>query len=100
MTNSVATTVIGPNGERLFDGQSRGICGDAIRDASLAQTRLVDELIQERDMDVQLIGVGGASTADHVQAYLKAGAHAVHIATAAMVDPLVAMKIRQHTPLL
>lgn len=94
MTNSVATTVT-ESGKRLFDGQSRGICGDAIRNASIQQVRMVNALLRERDLDVELIGVGGASKAEFVKKYLDAGAHAVHIATAAMVDPLVAVKIRE-----
>jgi dihydroorotate dehydrogenase len=95
MTNSVATTVRNRVGGLMFDGQKRGICGDATRDASVAQTRMFSELITSRGLSLKLIGVGGASTADHVRAYLNAGAEAVHIATAAMVDPLVACHIRR-----
>ena len=95
MTNSIAATVRGNHdGSLLFDGQPRGICGDATREASLAQTREVSELIKERRYRTLLIGVGGASTASHVREYLSAGAHAVHLATAAMLDPCVALKIR------
>ena len=42
-----------------------------------------------------MIGVGGARTADHVLEYLAAGAEAVHIATAAMVDPEVGLAVRR-----
>ncbi|MEQ8786599.1 MAG: hypothetical protein RIC55_09885 [Pirellulaceae bacterium] len=96
MTNSIATTVRATDGAtQLFDGQKRGICGDATRQASVAQTRLMHELIRERGLKLQLIGVGGASTAEHVREYLAAGAQAVHLATAAMVDPGVALAIRR-----
>lgn len=94
MTNSVAATVES-SGQLLFDGQKRGICGAATRDASTAQTKLFAELIRERGETTRLIGVGGASTADDVRAYLKAGAECVHIATAAMVEPLTGVRIRQ-----
>ncbi len=94
MTNSVAAVVHEPDGRLLFDGQPRGICGDATRDASIAETKLFAELIAERGLPTKLIGVGGASTAAHVRAYLDAGAESVHIATAAMIDPLVASRIR------
>ncbi len=94
MTNSVAATIRGADGGLLFDGQKRGICGAATFEASLAQTQLFARLIRERGRGPKLIGVGGASTADHVRAYLDAGAECVHIATAAMVDPTVALKIR------
>jgi len=93
MTNSIAST-IGSGEEQLFAGQPRGVCGEAIHTASVAQVKMFAVLIEEQQSTLQLIGVGGVSSADHLRAYLAAGAHAVHIATAAMVDPLVAVKIR------
>ena len=94
MTNSVATQV--RDGDSLvFDGQRRGICGAAIRDASIQQTRLFAKLIRERQLNIQVIGVGGSQNASDVIAYLTAGAKACHVATAAMVDPYVAVRIKR-----
>lgn len=98
MTNSVAAMVRDSSGRLMFDGQKRGICGAATRDASIVQTRMFAELIECRGLPLNLIGVGGASTAEHVHAYLAAGAESVQIATAAMVDPLVACRIRRDWP--
>ncbi len=95
MTNSVATKVRGSEGKNLFEGQCRGICGIATLAESLRQTATFHDLIQKKNCKVKLIGVGGASTAEDVRAYLDRGAHAVHIATAAMVDPLTAIRIRE-----
>jgi dihydroorotate dehydrogenase (NAD+) catalytic subunit len=95
MTNSIATTVVGSDGRLLFDGARRGICGAATRTASLQQTRGFARIVAERGAKIELIGVGGASTAEHVRDYLDAGASAVHVATAAMVDPAVGLKIRE-----
>ena len=95
MTNSVATTVRCPDGSQLFDGQARGICGAATLEASLEQTRVFAELVERVGYSLSLIGVGGAAICTDVQNYLAAGASAVHIATAAMVDPLVAIRIRE-----
>ncbi len=95
MTNSVATRVRAPDGRFLFDGQRRGICGDATREASIAQVRLFARLASERGLPTKMIAVGGVSTADHVRACLAAGAESVHIATAAMLDPEVGLKIRR-----
>lgn len=100
MTNSVAAPVTGVDGKPLFDGQPRGICGAAILDASVAQTRLVQQVVTRRYLAsgakrLKLIGVGGAFSADDVKRYLVAGAESVHLATAAMVDPLTAVKIRE-----
>lgn len=95
MTNSVATRVKRADGSYLFDGERRGICGAATFEASLQQTRLFCDLIQRKGLPLRVIGVGGIRTAEHVRAYLQAGAEAVQIATAAMVDPLVGVTIRQ-----
>jgi len=94
MTNSVAS-MVKSDGEFLFDGQKRGICGAATRAASVAQTQLFADLVRERGETIQIIGVGGAATAEDVRQYLAAGAECVHIATAAMVNPLVGIRIRQ-----
>ncbi len=96
MTNSVAATVEDPaTKSSLFDGQKRGICGDATREASIAQAAQFARLIAERGLNTRIIGVGGASTAEHVRDYLQAGAESVHIATAAMIDPAVGLRIRE-----
>ena len=93
MTNSVAAQVESSAG-LLFEGERRGICGSATLQASIDQTKLFADLIRDRGDRISLIGVGGASNHEHVKAYLAAGAEAVHIATAAMIDPRVAIKIR------
>jgi dihydroorotate dehydrogenase len=95
MTNSVAATVVDGQGRKLFDGQKRGICGAAIFEPSRAQVSMAAEVLRRRGFRLEIIGVGGASTAEHVQSYLAAGASAVHLATAAMTDPAVALKIRR-----
>lgn len=95
MTNSIATTV-GPNDDDLmFDRQQRGICGDAIHEASVAQVQQFSETIHQHRLGVKLIGVGGISNAASLRDYLDAGAHACHLATAPMVDPKVGIEIRE-----
>ena len=93
LTNSVAATV-SDNGRRLFSGARRGICGDATRTASIFQTELFAHLIREKSLNTRLIGVGGIRTAEHVNQYLNAGAEATQLATAPMIDPAVAITIR------
>ncbi|MBX7165218.1 MAG: hypothetical protein K1X74_02600 [Pirellulales bacterium] len=94
MTNSVAATVVASDGQRMFSGERRGICGAATREASLRQTRLFRELIDRRGLKLELVGVGGIAAAEHVRQYLDAGATVVELATAAMVDPGIALTIR------
>jgi len=95
MTNSIAATVRDQSGQLLFGGQPRGICGEAIQAASADQVAMFAKLIQKRDGGLRIVGVGGASDASHVRAYLAAGAHAVHLATSAMLRPSVAVQIRR-----
>ncbi len=95
MTNSIATTVCAADGQLLFDGQARGICGAATLDASVDQTRAARQLVERDNLPLELVGVGGVSGSGDVQRYLDAGAHAVQIATAAMVNPAVGLEIRQ-----
>jgi dihydroorotate dehydrogenase (NAD+) catalytic subunit len=95
MTNCISATVHDSRGEPLFDNQPRGIGGDAIRSASVAQVALFAKLVRERAANLRLIGVGGISRARHVREYLAAGAEAVHLASAIMVDPEVGLRIRQ-----
>ena len=96
MTNSIATTVVGPDGGLLFDGQRRGICGDATREASMEQVRRFAAHAKKANQKLSIAGVGGAHTADHVQAYLQAGAGAVLLATSIMVNPAAGLEIRRN----
>ncbi len=95
MTNSIATRVIDADEILLFDGQPRGICGRATREASIGQTRLFAGFVADLPRPITLVGVGGAATVNDVHDYLQAGASSVHIATAAMLDPAVALQIRR-----
>jgi dihydroorotate dehydrogenase len=96
MVNCISATVIDAGRNPLFDGQRRGIAGEAIREAALDQVRLFDRVLRRHALALQLVGVGGISCAVHVRAHLDAGAHAVQLATAAMLDPLVGMTMRRN----
>ncbi|MEQ9410166.1 MAG: HisA/HisF-related TIM barrel protein [Fuerstiella sp.] len=94
MTNSISARVSDTEGNLLFDGQPRGICGAATRATSVAQTRLFRQALQATGLSLDLIGVGGISTTAHVREYLEAGATSVAVASAAMRDPELAQRIR------
>jgi dihydroorotate dehydrogenase len=95
MVNAVAAHVRRPDGTHLFDGQIRGIGGPAVKDACLAQVRAAHQIIQNQNLPLQLLGVGGAATYADVREFLDAGAAAVQMATAPMKDPLTALTIRR-----
>ena len=94
-TNSITGRVSAADGTLLFDGLRRGIGGAAIEQRCLDEVRMLSAIVKKRKSQLQLIGVGGASTVAHVRKRLEAGAHHVQLATAAMLDPNVALKIRQ-----
>jgi dihydroorotate dehydrogenase len=94
-TNCIVAKVVDGEGRAYFDGQPRGIAGKSILDASVRQTEMIAEQIAKQGLGLRVIGVGGISTADDVRRYLSAGAEAVQLATAAMIDPEVGLKIRR-----
>ncbi len=95
MTNSIAATVAAANGELLFDGTKRAICGTVTRFAAIKQIQLFSDALAARRKSLCLVGVGGATSAEDVRQFLQHGADAVHIATAAMINPAIALEIRR-----
>jgi dihydroorotate dehydrogenase (NAD+) catalytic subunit len=94
MVNCISAAVMDAAGGPMFDGQKRGIAGHAIRDAALDQVHLFARVIRREELRLRLVGVGGLAAAADVQAHIEAGAHAVQLATSAMLDPTVGLKIR------
>jgi dihydroorotate dehydrogenase len=94
-TNCIAANVVDDAGRAFFDGQLRGIAGKSILDACVRQTEMIAEGVARQRLTLRVIGVGGISTAGDVHRYLDAGAEAVQLATAAMIDPEVGLKIRR-----
>ena len=95
MVNGVSAKVRKPNGGLLFEGQCRGIAGEAIRETALEQLSLFDGLIREFGFDVRLVGGGGLGQATDVRACLDRGCEAVQFATAAMLNPGLGLAIRR-----
>jgi dihydroorotate dehydrogenase len=56
---------------------------------------MLREIIDRRRLPLGIVGVGGISSATDVVPRLEAGAHHVQLATAAMLDPMVAVNIRR-----
>jgi dihydroorotate dehydrogenase (NAD+) catalytic subunit len=95
MVNCISMMVVDAKQVPLFDGQRRGIAGDAIREAALDQVRLFARVIRQHALKIRLVGVGGIGSAQQVRAHLEAGSHAVQLATAPMLDPRIGLKIRR-----
>ncbi len=95
VTNGITAQIRHSSGEIGFQGQSRGICGRAIFEASVNMVRRTHRIASSMPNTPGIIGVGGVYDATDMRAYLDAGAEAVQLATAAMVTPLVALHIRR-----
>lgn len=93
-TNSI-TAKVSYHGEMLFDGLRRGIGGAAITARCLEETAMLRQVLNDTGSNMELISVGGVCSARDVRDRLAAGATNVQIATAAMLDPMVAIRIRQ-----
>jgi len=94
-TNSISATVSMAAGEAGFGGSTRGIGGECIRARCLAEVAMLASVARREAPALRLIGVGGIFSAQDVCRRLAAGAHHVQIATAAMLDPMVAIRIRK-----
>jgi dihydroorotate dehydrogenase len=94
-TNCIAAKIVDGAGRAMFEDQPRGIAGSMILDACVRQTEMIAEAIARQGMALRVIGVGGIFTAGDVRRYLAAGAEAVQLATAAMIDPEVGLRIRR-----
>ena len=81
--------------ELLFDGQPRGIAGRAIHEAGLRQVARFRRHIERSEHSLQVIGCGGANDRAAVQRFLDSGADCVQLATALMLEPDVALQMRQ-----
>jgi len=92
-TNSITAKVRSAAGEPLFGDLRRGIGGAIITERCLAETRLLAGMVQ--DAGLELISVGGVCSTADVRARLAAGAKNVQIATAAMIEPDLALRIRR-----
>ncbi|MCA9126607.1 MAG: hypothetical protein KDB22_05960 [Planctomycetales bacterium] len=97
-TNCISARVASATGQ-FFDGAPRGIGGSAILAGSIRQVARFHKCIARTNSNLKIIGVGGISNAQHVLDYQAAGACAVQLATAAMLDPLVAMSIKHELAL-
>jgi len=88
-TNSISAKVRGQ-----FSGLRRGIGGACITGRCMEELQMLREIVEDTASPLELIGVGGVMKAGDVQDRLAAGAHHVQLATAAMLDPEIAIRIR------
>ncbi|MFH1056910.1 MAG: hypothetical protein V1717_03905 [Candidatus Micrarchaeota archaeon] len=95
--NTIPLEIVDENGSQAMPGAGRlrsGVCGFAIKNLAL---KTVGGLVEERESlgrDFAIVGVGGITEAKDALEFLDAGADAVQIATGAMWDQMLALKIK------
>ncbi|PXY99901.1 dihydroorotate oxidase [Gilliamella apicola] len=95
--NTLSAKPVDANGHPAL-GENRkegGVCGDAIRWAGLDMVTRLAKYRQQMELKFAIIGVGGVSSSEHYQEFIKAGANAVMSATGAMWNPLLAIEIKK-----
>jgi dihydroorotate dehydrogenase (NAD+) catalytic subunit len=91
--NSLSMSVIDRKGQvALSNRKTSGICGSAIRKDSLQFVRDAKNIIEQEQLDLTLIGVGGIMQPSHFADCLDQGADVAHCATAFFWDPYIAIK--------
>ena len=97
LVNGLQRPVLRPDGTPAFPGAHRrlaGVSGDATRHASLTSVREALALRKELGLDIEVWAVGGLSAPENLQAARAMGADATLVATAAMFDPLLAVRTK------
>ncbi|MBT5928288.1 MAG: hypothetical protein HOH33_16925 [Verrucomicrobia bacterium] len=94
MINCIGAKVQGLDSHAFFRGASRGIAGSAISGAVRRQVNMFQSIIRENQSKIKIIAVGGISSGKDVSDYLELDVEGVQIATAAMLDPLWAVKVK------
>lgn len=96
-TNTVRAHVRsgGESGEMPFGGASRGIGGNVVTRRCRQELADWRRLLDASPSSLRLISVGGVSSTEEVRCRLDLGAHHVQIATAAMLDPTIGLRIRR-----
>ncbi|MBM3729004.1 MAG: hypothetical protein FJW40_26705 [Acidobacteria bacterium] len=78
--NSVSAVVLDGDQHTYFEGNSRGIGGECIRERCQSEAVMLASVLRTATPQPRLIGVGGVSSADDFRLRLSAGAHHVQIA--------------------
>lgn len=95
LVNCLSAKIKSREGDWCFDGDKRGIAGELIADSVRQQVETFLDIKKEDQYSMEIIAVGGITRTDQVLDYLNRGVHAVHVATAAMLNPTLALEVKQ-----
>lgn len=98
LVHGIQRRVVDEHGNAAFEGSGRDRAVVVGADTFPVASRQVDEMLAWRKAgawDRVVLGVGGVTTVERARALLRGGADAVLVATAALVDPLFALRFRE-----
>jgi dihydropyrimidine dehydrogenase (NAD+) subunit PreA len=91
MASAGANAVSGINSIKMnipdFARKESGVCGSFIKPFALEFVKTSRKIIQENNLLLSLIGVGGITNKDDIDEFVNAGADFVQCATGFMLDP-------------
>ncbi len=93
-TNTYGMPVVDAKGMEVFPGRPKaGVSGAAIRNLSMQQAKIIATYKKELGYnDFVVVGIGGVTKPEHIQAYLDIPVDAAQCAVGAYADPLLASK--------
>ncbi|MAF66394.1 MAG: hypothetical protein CMJ84_12145 [Planctomycetes bacterium] len=99
MVNGIARRVVRKDGAPAFGNvTSVGILGRALHAPALTAARAVARCRDAHSLDLAIVGVGGVMTEHAPTAFFDAGADAVVMGGAPMLDPLLAVRMKRAHP--
>jgi dihydroorotate dehydrogenase len=100
LVNGVSQQIQLPSGQVAFGTgrESAGILGRLIHEPGVESVHRAMEYIRSEQLDLEVVGVGGVSSAQDADDFFQAGAHAVLMGSAPMYDPFLAVRIKSEHP--
>ena len=96
MINGASRRIVDATGAPAFGAgrESAGVIGGALHHLALGMVRASSAIIRRDRLALKLIGVGGATSPERIQAFLDAGASAVEAASGAVWNPHLAIEAK------
>lgn len=95
LVNAIQRRVLHEDSSPVFGQFERvGILGRAIHPECVSMIAKAKRLTQQRQLPIQIAGVGGVASAQDARDFFEAGADAVFLGSAPMVKPLLAQEIK------
>ena len=98
LVNGVTRSVLNQDGTPAFGAQYEraGVLGRVIHPASIASVSAARDRVQKGQLNLSILGVGGASTVGDVDEFFRSGADGVMFGSSPMYLPTLARDVKIH----